>query len=95
MNMESKKYNKKIQNEDKINDKINNSLADQAEAELKLSNPEKYNELIDSIKDTLREEKKQPGYIKTLFANQMNGLIDPEFILPVDNNPDKLRLIMD
>jgi len=71
------------------------SLADQAEAELKLSNPEKYNELIDSIKDTLNEEKKQPGYIKTLFANQMNGLIDPAFILPVDNNPDKLRLIMD
>ena len=72
-----------------------NSLADQAEAELKLTNPEKYNELIDSIKDTLKEEKHKPGYIKKLFMNQMNGLIDPAFILPVDDNPNKLTLMME
>ena len=79
----------------KKEDKSKKSLADQAEEELKLTNPEKYNELIDSIKDTIEEEKQQPGYIKTLFANQMNGLIDPAFILPVDDNPNKLTLIME
>ena len=88
-------YNYNNNNVYKKEDKNKNSLADQAEEELKLTNPEKYNELIDSIKDTLEEEKQQPGYIKTLFANQMNGLIDPAFILPVDDNPNKLTLMME
>ncbi len=86
-------YKNEPKTKDKSKDK--NSLADQAEEELKLTNPEKYQELIDSINETLKEEKKQPGYIKTLFANQMNGLIDPAFILPVDDNPNKLTLMMD
>ncbi len=97
--LHSRVYNYNNQKED-INafikgDKQEDNLADKAEEELKLTNPEKYYELIDSIKDTLKEEKKQPGYITTLFANQMNGLIDPAFILPVDNNPNKLTLMMD
>ena len=85
------KYNK----QNNIN---NNTLADQAEEELKQTNPEKYHEIINSIKETLEEEKQNPGYIKALFANQMNGLIDPAFILPVDitnNNSNKLKLMMD
>jgi hypothetical protein len=76
---------------------INNTLADQAEEELKKTNPEKYYEIINSIKETLEEEKQNSGYIKALFANQMNGLIDPAFILPVNitNNSNNLTLIMD
>jgi hypothetical protein len=59
-------------------------------------NPEKYYELINSIKETLEEEKKNPGYVNNLFKNQFNGLIDPAFKLPEDDNdPNKLRLIMD
>lgn len=92
-------YNKNdVKNKDnktKNEMKINNNLADQFEEELKLVNPEKYYELINSIKDTLEEEKKQSGYIKALFANQTNGLINPTFVLPVDNDSTKLRLIMD
>ena len=91
----SRVYNYNNQKEDIKTDKKEDSLADKAEEELKLTNPEKYYELIDSIKDTLNEEKKQPGYITTLFANQMNGLIDPAFTLPVDNSPNKLTLMMD
>lgn len=95
MKTKKRKLNKKVKNKNK--DKNKNSLADQAEEELKLTNPEKYNELIDSIKDTLEEEKQQPGYIKKLFENQINGLIDPAFILPVDDldDPNKLTLIME
>ena len=79
----------------KKEDKNKISLADQAEEELKRANPEKYYELINSIKDTLAQEKQTPGYVKEVFANQMN-LIDPVFILPEeDDDPNKLRLIMD
>jgi hypothetical protein len=72
-----------------------NNIADQAEEDLKRLNPEKYDELMNSIKQTLEEEKQQPGYVKKLFANQMNELIDPAFVLPVDDDPNKLRLILD
>lgn len=77
----------------------NNNLANQAEEELKKENPEKYNELINSIKDTINEEKHNPGYINQLFKNQINGLIDPAFTLPHNEknnyNDEKLELMMD
>jgi len=85
----------KDNNKTKNEMKINNNLADKIEEEIKLINPEKYYELINSIKETLEEEKKYPGYVKALFSNQTNGLIDPAFVLPVDNDSTKLRLIMD
>ena len=50
---------------------------------------------MSSIKQTLEEAKQQTGYIKTLFANQMNQLIDPAFVLPIDDDPNKLRLILE
>lgn len=83
--------------EDKNKNKDKDSLADQTEEELKLIDPEKYNELINSIKETLEQEKQHPGYIKQLFANQMDCLIDPEFILSDDDDddPNKLRLIIE
>lgn len=87
------KFEPILNNRDK--NKPNHTLADQAEEELKRMNPEKYDELMSSIKQTLEEEKQQPGYIKTLFANQMNQLIDPAFVLPNDDDPNKLRLILE
>lgn len=72
-----------------------NSFADQAEEELKLKNPEKYDELMDSIRETLEEEKQESGYIKTLFMKQMDGVIDPVFVLPLDDDPNKLKLMME
>jgi serine/threonine protein kinase len=76
--------------------RINKKITEDAEEELKRVNPEKYKELIDSIMETLEEEKKQPGYFKALCANQSTNLIDPAFKLRVENDdPDKLRLILD
>jgi tRNA A-37 threonylcarbamoyl transferase component Bud32 len=90
-------FHNHVYNYNKQNNINNNTLADQAEEELKQTNPEKYDEIINSIKETLEEEKQNPGYIKALFANQMNGLIDPAFILPVNitNKSNNLTLIMD
>ena len=90
-------FHNDVYNYNKQNNINNNTLADQAEEELKQINPEKYNEIMNSIKETLEEEKQNPRYIKALFANQMNGLIDPTFILPVNitNNSNNLTLIMD
>lgn len=93
-NMSIQKSNFKPIFHSRIHNKLN--LADQAEEELKHANPEKYYELINSIKDTLKQDKQSPGYLKELFASQMNQLIDPEFILPEeDDDPNKLRLIME
>jgi serine/threonine protein kinase len=74
--------------------KISLSLADLAEEELKTLNPESYDELINSINGTLEEEKRNPGYINALFANQFDNLLDPVFRIPLDNDPTKLRLEM-
>lgn len=81
---------KYIRKDEKIN-------GETTEEYFKRVNPEKYYELINSINDTLEEEKRTPGYINALFGNQFNGLIDPAFKLTIDNDndPNKLRLIMD
>ena len=85
-----------LKNTEKEKEKENLNLADKAEEEMKLANPEHYDELINSINETLDEEKKKPGYIKALFKSQLTNLIDPSFTLPADeDNPNKLRLIMD
>ena len=75
-------------------DKNKKRSVEEFEEEFKRVNPEKYKELIDSIKETLEEEKRHEGYIDALFKNQMDCLIDPTFKLPDDNDPNKLRLIM-
>lgn len=72
-----------------------NDLADQSEEELKRENPEKYNELINSIKETLDQEKHNKGYINALFQNQFKNLLDPNFTIPLNNDPNKLTLEMD
>ncbi len=79
----------------KEKEKETHAIADKAEEELKLANPEHYDELINSIKETLDEETRNPGYTKALFKSQLTNLIDPSFTLPVDNDRGKLRLIMD
>lgn len=95
MSILNSKFEPILHNRNKNKNKDNNNLADQAEEELKRMNPEKYHELMTSIKQTLEEEKQQTGYIKTLFANQINGLLDPAFVLPLDDDPNKLRLILE
>jgi hypothetical protein len=81
--------------DDKSSNDEKYSFANQAEEELKLINPEKYDELMDSIRETLEEENKEPGYIRALFENQTNGLIDPYFILSEPDVSNKLNLIME
>ena len=94
MGGENMKKSTPLKNTEKEKENLN--LADQAEEEMKLANPEHYDELINSINETLDEEKKKPGYIKALFKSQLTNLIDPSFTLPADeDNPNKLRLIMD